>query len=146
VASTDVLDMTACVGVGIDVGTRFEAEEEKGMSALLKRLLLSSTKSKDGTQTAQELEAMGANVLKSESCKDSIYVAAELLPPFSRDFLALLRESMHSDFSEAELEFQKQSMIFEHEDMMLNAPTLLPELVYFLLYIFFFYFFIFAIR
>jgi predicted Zn-dependent peptidase len=85
VAAEDNNDSTTCVGLGIDVGARFETKEEQGMSALLKRMLL-------GGRFSQRLEQLGASLIRSDvSCKDSIYVAAEVLRPHAevrrRDFL-----------------------------------------------------------
>ncbi len=39
----------------------------------------------------------------------------------------MLRDSLHSSFSEEDLEFQKQSMIFEHEDKMDDPDQFVPE-------------------
>lgn len=41
--------------------------------------------------------------------------------------MELLRESLHSKFSHDDLEFQKQSMIFEHEDKMNDPDLFVPE-------------------
>jgi hypothetical protein len=78
VATEDNNDSTTCVGLGIDVGARFETKEEQGMSALLKRMLLSG-------RFSQRLEQLGASLIRSDvSCKDSIYVAAEVLRPHAK--------------------------------------------------------------
>lgn len=44
-----------------------------------------------------------------------------------QSFLGLLWDSLHSRFSEDDLEFQKQSMIFEHEDKMNDPDLFVPE-------------------
>ncbi len=75
VAAQDNNDVTSCVGVGINVGSRFESKKEQGMSAILKRLLLTGP-------VTEKLETIGASLVRSEGkCKDSIYVAGEVLRP-----------------------------------------------------------------
>lgn len=118
------------MGIGIDVGPRFETRAEHGLSALLKRMLVaSSTAHKSGQEVSAELEAIGASVIRSDkTCKDSIYVAAEVLRPHVRDFLKILRESAESPFSQDDLDFQKQSLAFEHEDHMMDPDAFVPDL------------------
>ena len=78
VAAEDNNDSTTCVGLGIDVGARLETKEEQGMSALLKRMLLTG-------RFSQQLERLGASLVRSDvSCRDSIYVAAEVLRPHAK--------------------------------------------------------------
>jgi hypothetical protein len=97
VAAQDNNDVTACVGVGLNVGSRFETKEEQGLSAVLKRLLLTGRiffffffffscfiLLLPGPVTEQ-LESMGASLVRSEvKCKDSIYVAGEVLRPYAK--------------------------------------------------------------
>ena len=132
VASCETYDMTAAIGMGLDVGIRYESAKERGLSALLRRLLLSSSSSdgRSGQQVTEHLEAIGASVIRSEAtCKDSIYVAAELLRPHAKEFLTILRGCASSPFTEEDLEFQKRSLIFEHEDLMMDADRFVPEMV-----------------
>ncbi len=78
VAAEDNNDSTTCVGLGIEVGARLETKEEQGMSALLKRMLLTG-------RFAQRLEQLGASLIRSDvTCRDSIYVAAEVLRPHAK--------------------------------------------------------------
>lgn len=118
VASEESLDPTACVGVAVDKGSLAEAPESRGLSALMRRMALVSSAKQSSEAMAATLEELGASVVRSEaSCRDSLYVAAELLQPSVDGFLGILSESLvHPAFTEDQVAFQKQSMMFERED------------------------------
>jgi predicted Zn-dependent peptidase len=129
VVSEERLDPTSCVGIAIDKGSLLENAQTKGMSSLMRRMLLTSTELRDGQEVAKMLEEMGASVIRSEcSCRDSIYVAAELLEPSVDQFVGLLSEALtHPSFTPQEVEYQKASMEFEREDVEQRDPDGLVE-------------------
>ena len=129
VGSQDTYDPMSCVGVGLDVGPIYESPEEQGLSTVLKRLILSSTE--DGDEINDELLELGAHVRRSDLlCRDSIYVGAEMLRPNVEGFFKILSESWkNSRFSESDLEFQKQSLMFEKEDRMNRPDEFLSDLL-----------------
>lgn len=64
-------------------------------------------------------------------CRDSIYVAGEMLQPSCEKFLEMLCESvMHPSFVAEDLEFQKNSMRFEREDWEKNPDKLIEEVLF----------------
>lgn len=151
VASEESLDLTSCVGVAIDKGSLLERPDERGLSSMLRRMLLTSSARRDGQAMAEKLEELvsaltkshtslplriclcqqGASVIRSESsCRDSLYVAAEVLQPHCDGFIQVLSESLtHPSIAAEDVEFQKASLHFEREDLEKNPDSLIESMV-----------------
>ncbi len=65
VASEESLDLTSCVGVAIDKGSLLERPDERGLSSMLRRMLLTSSARRDGQAMAEKLEELVSALTKS---------------------------------------------------------------------------------
>lgn len=66
VASELSLDPTAVVGVAVDKGSLLEGPDTKGLTSMLRRMILTSSAKRNGQDVAAQLEELGAAVNRSE--------------------------------------------------------------------------------
>ena len=75
VASEESLDLTSCVGIAIAKGSLLELPRERGLSSMVRRMLLTSSAMRDGQAMAEKLEELVRD--DYTVCKHSADAAAQ---------------------------------------------------------------------
>jgi zinc protease len=105
----------AAIVVAFRGGVRVETEEHQGLSNLVAQLLAKGTKRRSASEIAAEVEGMGG-ALEPFSGRDGFGLMLQLLAQDVDDGLALVHDLVtQSEFSESELEIQRQLIIKQLE-------------------------------
>ncbi len=101
------------VAVTVDVGARFESEEEGGLSHMLEHMAFKGTKRRSARQIAEEIDMVGGNMNAYTSLENTVYYTRVLKNdvPLAVDMLADILQ--HSTFDKEELERERQVILQE---------------------------------
>lgn len=110
---------TVALAVSVDVGARYETQEENGLSHFLEHMAFKGTKTRTAQQIAETFDDIGANLNAFTSSEQTVYYA-RLLPedlPLAVEVLAdILQNSL---FAQEELERERNVILQEiamHQD------------------------------
>ncbi|MCB1500638.1 MAG: insulinase family protein [Bauldia sp.] len=112
---------SAAIGVWVGAGSRFEEDNEHGLSHLLEHMAFKGTKTRSAADIAEEIEAVGGEVNAATSVETTSYYARVLKAdvPLALDILSdILRNSV---FDAEELE-REQHVILQEIGAALDAP------------------------
>jgi predicted Zn-dependent peptidase len=101
------------VAVTVDVGARFETEDQGGLSHLLEHMAFKGTKRRNARQIAEEMDMVGGNMNAYTSLENTVYYVRVLKEdvPLAVDMLAdIMQNSM---FDEEELGRERQVILQE---------------------------------
>ncbi|MGF1605518.1 MAG: M16 family metallopeptidase [Rhodothalassiaceae bacterium] len=104
---------SATIGVWIDVGARYESEEQNGITHLLEHMLFKGTDRRNARAIAEEIEAVGGH-LNAYTSRDHTTFYAKVLKddvPLAVDLLADILQ--HSQFDPVELEREREVILQE---------------------------------
>ncbi len=104
---------TACVGVWVDVGARYEAAEVNGVAHMLEHMAFKGTQSRSARAIAEEIENVGGSLNAYTSREHTAYYARVMADdvPLAVDLLADILQ--HSTFEEGELDKERQVILQE---------------------------------
>ncbi len=104
---------TACVGVWVDVGARYEAAEVNGVAHMLEHMAFKGTRRRSARGIAEEIENVGGSLNAYTSREHTAYYARVMADdvPLATDLLADILQ--HSAFEEEELEKERQVILQE---------------------------------
>jgi predicted Zn-dependent peptidase len=112
---------SAALGVWVGAGSRFEADEEHGLSHLLEHMAFKGTRTRSATDIAEEIEAVGGEVNAATSVETTSYYARVLKDdvPLALDILSdILKNSV---FDPVELG-REQHVILQEIGAALDTP------------------------
>jgi len=112
---------SAAIGVWVGAGSRFEEDNEHGLSHLLEHMAFKGTKTRSAADIAEEIEAVGGEVNAATSVETTSYYARVLKAdvPLALDILSdILRNSV---FDAEELE-REQHVILQEIGAALDTP------------------------
>ncbi len=101
------------VAVSVDVGARFEREEEGGISHMLEHMAFKGTKRRSARAIAEEMDMVGGNMNAYTSLENTVYYTRVLKNdmPLAVDMLADILQN--SVFEPEELERERQVILQE---------------------------------
>jgi predicted Zn-dependent peptidase len=104
---------TACVGIWVDAGSRYERREVNGVAHLLEHMAFKGTTSRSARLIAEEIEAVGGSINAYTSREHTAYYARVMAAdvPKAVEILADILE--HSIFDEVELAKERQVVLQE---------------------------------
>lgn len=104
---------TACVGVWVDVGARYEPAEVNGVAHLLEHMAFKGTARRSAREIAEAIENVGGSVNAYTSREHTAFYARVLADdvPLAADILADILQ--HSTFDPVELEKERQVILQE---------------------------------
>ncbi|KAI8983874.1 Metalloenzyme, LuxS/M16 peptidase-like protein [Pilobolus umbonatus] len=130
VASENTPGHFSAVGVYVDAGSRYETDKTRGISHILDRVAFKSTANRSADEIVAELESLGGNIMCSSSRESIMYQSAI----FSQDLSRVL--SLFSDvicrpsITDAEVEEQRQTAIYEIDEIWSKPEMILPEILH----------------
>ncbi|GAA5806821.1 hypothetical protein MFLAVUS_000169 [Mucor flavus] len=130
VASENTPGHFSAVGVYVDAGSRYETAETRGVSHILDRLAFKSTTNRSADQVVAELESLGGNIMCSSSRESIMYQSAIFSQDLSR-VLALFSDVIcHPTINNAEVEEQRQTALYEIDEIWSKPEMILPEILH----------------
>lgn len=104
---------TACVGIWVDVGARYEAAEVNGVAHMLEHMAFKGTHRRTVRALAEEIENVGGSLNAYTSREHTAFYARVLADdvPLATDLLADILQ--HSTFDQAELEKEREVVLQE---------------------------------
>lgn len=104
---------TACLGVWVDVGARYEAAEVNGVAHLLEHMAFKGTTRRSARAIAEEIENVGGSMNAYTSREHTAFYTRVLAGdvPLAADLVADILQ--RSTFEEAELEKERQVVLQE---------------------------------
>ena len=101
------------VAVTVDVGARFEREEDGGISHMLEHMAFKGTKRRSARDIAEEMDMVGGNMNAYTSLENTVYYTRVLKDdvPLAVDMLADIMQ--HSVFDEVELARERDVILQE---------------------------------
>eukprot|EP01135_Chromosphaera_perkinsii_P005925 Nk52_evm11s372 gene=Nk52_evmTU11s372 len=134
VASENVPGPIATIGVLVDAGSRYENPSSFGTSHFVDRMSFKSTKNRTQEELNKELEKMGG-MASCSSGRECITYTASVFKYDMPAMLDLIADTIHNPvLSDEELEMQKESIMFELEDMYSKPDVVLPEIIHYAAY------------
>ncbi|KAI8379710.1 Metalloenzyme, LuxS/M16 peptidase-like protein [Radiomyces spectabilis] len=130
VASENTPGHFGAVGVYVDAGSRYETEHTRGVSHILDRLAFKSTANKNADEVVAELESLGGNIMCSSSRESIMYQSAIFSQDLNR-VLGLFSDVIcRPNIEPLEVEEQRQTALYEIEDIWSKPEMVLPEILH----------------
>ena len=130
VASEEDYGQVSSVGVFMDVGSRFENDENNGVSYLIEKMAFRSTKNRTGTEIMRDIECIGGNVITSSSREQLVFQLEFLRSELETaiDLLAdnILCPSLH----DADIDEVKDMIGYEKSELQYDPQVLVTEWVH----------------
>ncbi|KAJ3285760.1 Mitochondrial-processing peptidase subunit alpha, partial [Blyttiomyces sp. JEL0837] len=127
VASQDAPGHFVTVGVYIDAGSRYEAEEFAGASHILERMAFKSTKNFSVEELMATLEKLGGNVMAHSSREAMMYHAAVFRQDLPQMVNILSEVILRPSINPQELDEVKELTSYEIGDLKWKMDAVLPE-------------------
>ena len=104
---------SVAVAVSVDVGARFEPEEDGGISHMLEHMAFKGTKRRTALNIAEEMDMVGGNMNAYTSLENTVYYVRVLKDdvPLAVDILSDIIQ--HSQFDEEELARERDVILQE---------------------------------
>jgi predicted Zn-dependent peptidase len=104
---------TACIGIWVDAGARYETPDVNGVAHMLEHMAFKGTKRRTARGIAEEIENVGGSLNAYTSREHTAFYARVLAPdvPLAADLLSDILQ--HSTFDENELEKERQVVLQE---------------------------------
>ncbi|GAN06395.1 mitochondrial processing peptidase [Mucor ambiguus] len=130
VASENTPGHFSAVGVYVDAGSRYETATTRGVSHILDRLAFKSTANRSADQVVAELESLGGNIMCSSSRESIMYQSAIFSQDLSRVLSLFSDVICHPTVNNAEVEEQRQTALYEIEEIWSKPEMILPEILH----------------
>ncbi|EIE79114.1 hypothetical protein G6F46_003014 [Rhizopus delemar] len=120
----------SAVGVYVDAGSRYETAKVRGVSHILDRLAFKSTKNRSADEIVAELESLGGNIMCSSSRESIMYQSAIFSQDLSRVLSLFSDVVCHPTIDPLEVEEQRQTAMYEIEEIWSKPEMILPEILH----------------
>ncbi|RCH78048.1 Mitochondrial-processing peptidase subunit alpha, partial [Rhizopus stolonifer] len=120
----------SAVGVYVDAGSRYETAKTRGVSHILDRLAFKSTKNRSADEIVAELESLGGNIMCSSSRESVMYQSAIFSQDLSRVLSLFSDVVCHPTIAPIEVEEQRQTALYEIEEIWSKPEMILPEILH----------------
>ncbi|KAJ3412803.1 Mitochondrial-processing peptidase subunit alpha [Chytridiales sp. JEL 0842] len=130
VASQDALGHFVTVGVFVDVGTRYETDQNAGSCHVMDRLAFKSSENYDSEAIGAALEKMGGNVMAESSREAIMYQAAVFRPDLPEMTKLLADVVLRPRITAEEVEEVKEVCDYEVKNLQWKMDAVLPEKVH----------------
>lgn len=130
VASENTPGHFSAVGVYVDAGSRYETANTRGVSHILDRLAFKSTANRSADQVVAELESLGGNIMCSSSRESIMYQSAIFSQDLSRVLSLFSDVICHPIINDAEVEEQRQTALYEIDEIWSKPEMILPEILH----------------
>ncbi len=120
---SEMLDHThsACIGLWVKVGSRFESPEKSGISHFLEHMFFKGTKSRSQRDIAFEIDSLGGD-LNAFTSKETTTFYIKVLDEYLEKAVSLISDIfMNSTFPEDEMEREKM-IVLEEIKMVEDTP------------------------
>jgi mitochondrial-processing peptidase subunit alpha len=130
VASEALPGHFAGVGVYVDAGSRYENDALRGVSHIVDRMALKSTRQRTGDQMLEWIDSLGGNIQCASSRESLMYQSATFNSAVPST-VALLAETIREPLvTEQELQQQLATADYEIGEIWSKPELILPELVH----------------
>ncbi|PHZ16332.1 uncharacterized protein RHIMIDRAFT_182364, partial [Rhizopus microsporus ATCC 52813] len=130
IASENTPGHFSAVGVYVDAGSRYETAKTRGVSHILDRLAFKSTKNRSADEVVAELESLGGNIMCSSSRESIMYQSAIFSQDLGRVLSLFSDVVCHPTIDMAEVEEQRQTALYEIEEIWSKPDMILPEILH----------------
>ena len=118
------------VGVYVHAGSRFERPQNSGLSHIVDRLAFKSTTNRTEEDMTNLVNKIGGNIMCSSSRETIMYQSLIFKNDLNQAMDLISDTMLNPNLSDLELDYQKQSALYEIMDINSKPDLILPELVH----------------